>query len=375
MVKRGNIDLRSDQWNAIGEACVLLGRIREPTKMERLFATLNIAAAALSHIEHGAKYPVHKLAFPLELRTYQTRFKSKDCVLRLHDFKCNQSCMKTDLTPLIFDHILNAYEAHINWEGKKKKAGCAPGTLIKHLTREQFRERLLHCGSFCHHYISYNPTHSNLEQAYQRCQEFYRDNWESFQETKKTTPNEKLVTLKTKFPQFKEFMMKLGIKRWLGETLSNAEHDYLTETKGRMGGFLIKYEDEEYMLDLMEAFLKQCAGTKFLPTPPSRDYLSGVQQWLREKATARNKHHFGWLNTAELSEDFYDLELAQEDAEAEAWETARAPRLFKLDHIIRNTPAWVHKHQVPWKKRVGKDKLAEKITLRQSKMKKSIGQM
>ena len=134
--------------------------------MECLFATLKIAAAALSHIEHGAKYPVHKLTVPLELRAYQNSFQNKDCVLRLSDFKCNQSCMKTDLTPLIFDHILNAYEAHINWETRRKKAACAPGTLIKHLTREQFRERLLHCGSFCHNFISYNPFHKNLDPGY-----------------------------------------------------------------------------------------------------------------------------------------------------------------------------------------------------------------
>jgi hypothetical protein len=91
MVKRGKIDLWTDQWNIIGEACVLLGRAREPTKMERLFATLNITAAALSHFEHGSKYPQHKLAFPLELRAYQDRFDRKDCMSRLSDFKCNQT--------------------------------------------------------------------------------------------------------------------------------------------------------------------------------------------------------------------------------------------------------------------------------------------
>jgi hypothetical protein len=119
MVKKGKIDLRTDQWNTIGKACALLGRAREPTKMECLFTTLDITAAALSHIDHGTKFPQHKLAFPLELKVYQDRFKKKDCVLRLYDFKCNQTSMKNFFTPTTSNHILDACMAYVTWEGKK----------------------------------------------------------------------------------------------------------------------------------------------------------------------------------------------------------------------------------------------------------------
>jgi hypothetical protein len=241
MVKKGKIDLRSDQWNDIGEACVMLGHAQQPTKMECFFAILDNATAALSHVDGGTKFPQQKLAFTLELKVYKDRFKTKDCIEKLNAFKCNQASVKNNtlLTTAIFNHILDAYAAYVTGEGNTTKAGCAPDAFIKHLTHQQVCERLLHCGSFCHNFISYNPFHDSLEQAYLQCQEFYNDHWKSFQAPlSKTTPNSRLTA--TKFSQFKDHMMELGIVQWFNKCLEDAGHHYWMDRKGCLGGFLVR---------------------------------------------------------------------------------------------------------------------------------------
>ena len=77
-----------------------------------------------------------------------------------------------------------------------------------------------------------------------------------------------------------------------------------------MGRCLFAYECEECMLDVMNGFLAHCTSPVFLPTP-SCDFLSDIQQWLREKANPTQRMLFDWLNRAEMSADFYNSELVQ----------------------------------------------------------------
>lgn len=164
-MKKGKINLTTEQWNSIGKACFMLGRQRQPTKKESFFATMDVAAAALSHMKDGTAFPQHRIAFPHDILIYQQRFKSKDCISKLHSFKCIQASLQANslLSMDLLNFILDAYEAYVKSEDNKKMAMCTPKMIVNYLTREQFSERLKHCFSFCHHFISYNPFHETLK--------------------------------------------------------------------------------------------------------------------------------------------------------------------------------------------------------------------
>ena len=164
-MKKGKINLTPEQWNSIGKACFMLGSQHQTTKKESFFATMDVAAAALSHIEDGTAFPQHRITFPHDILIYQQRFKSKDCISKLHSFKCIQASLQANslLSMDLLNFILDAYKAYVKSEDNKKMAMCTPKKIFNYLTREQFSERLKHCFSFCHHYISYNPFHDNLK--------------------------------------------------------------------------------------------------------------------------------------------------------------------------------------------------------------------
>ena len=146
-MKKGKINLTTEQWNSIGKACFMLGRQRQPTKKESFFATMDVAAAALSHRKDGTAFPQHRIAFPHDILIYQQRFKSKDCISKLHSFKCIQASLQANslLSMDLLNFILDAYEAFVKSEDTKKIEMCTPKKVFNYLTREQLSERLKNC--------------------------------------------------------------------------------------------------------------------------------------------------------------------------------------------------------------------------------------
>ena len=47
--KNPKIVLKKEQWSSIAESIYMMGRERNPSKLEQFFAPMNLAAAALSH--------------------------------------------------------------------------------------------------------------------------------------------------------------------------------------------------------------------------------------------------------------------------------------------------------------------------------------
>ena len=76
-MKKGKINLTPEQWNSIGKACFMLGSQSQPTKKESFFATMDVAAAALSHIEDGTAFPQHRIAFPHDILIYNNASRAK----------------------------------------------------------------------------------------------------------------------------------------------------------------------------------------------------------------------------------------------------------------------------------------------------------
>ena len=329
----------------------MLGRQRQPTKKESFFATMDVAAAALSHMKDGTAFPQHRIAFPHDILIYQQRFKSKDCISKLHSFKCIQASLQANslLSMDLLNFILDAYEAYVKSEDNKKMAMCTPKMIVNYLTREQFSERLKHCFSFCHHFISYNPFHETLKKAYVACQKFYHDNWSNFQEKGKITKSMETTTLKTKFPAFKDYMMRQGTARWFTRQLNSIQHQYLSEERGDMGGLLFEPEYEDYVLDVMEGCLRHWQLDEFLPVAPSRDFLSSLQAWLRADANEDEKTQLAWLFKVELSEELYNEELRALAHEMDTWHEERMKRDAFLHAVLDVTPMYVTLHRLLWK--------------------------
>lgn len=172
-MKKGKIDLTSQQWNSIGEAIFLMGRQRNPSRTEVFFAPLDVAAAALAHL--GVQYARHNIAIPHELNVYQQRFLAKDCIEKPGQFKCLQASIIADgLLARVFSDgksflvfVLDAYDAYVATECRKLRASVSPDKQIKFKTRRQFEEALKMVFSYCHHFVSYNPFgHKGREEAF-----------------------------------------------------------------------------------------------------------------------------------------------------------------------------------------------------------------
>ena len=88
-MKKGSIDLPTQQWNSMGEAIFLMGRQKTPSKTQSFFAPIDAAAAALAH--RGEQYGQEVIAIPHVLKLYQKRFLQKDPINNIDQFQCLQA--------------------------------------------------------------------------------------------------------------------------------------------------------------------------------------------------------------------------------------------------------------------------------------------